>query len=154
MENTLELKGGLQFGPWPWEAATPAKFRRAGRAPGRGNGGAHPRAHLGLVGDRRRGGDCAGVGARRKLATAAAVARLRRRRGLSPNNKWHLRVLKGLGEGCARLLDRGKRGGRSSMEAARMARRRGNGGGGRGEQRLGFIGEAPSDAAVTTKMPP
>jgi hypothetical protein len=58
------------------------KFRRAGRAPGRGNGGARPRAHLGSVGDRCWGGDRASVGARRKPAAAAAVARLRRRRGL------------------------------------------------------------------------
>jgi hypothetical protein len=126
-ENTLELIGGLQFGPWPWEAAAPAKFRRAGRAPGRGNGGARPWAHLGPMGNRCWGGDRTGMGARQKPAAAAAVARLRRRRGLGPNNKWHSRVLKGLWKECARLLDRGKQGGRSSTAAARMPRRRGNG---------------------------
>jgi hypothetical protein len=110
-ENTLELKGGLQFGPWPWEAAAPAKFRRTSRAPGRGNCGALPWAHLGPVDGRCWGGDRVGAGARRELVAAAAVARLRRRRGLSPNNKRHLRVLKGLWKGCARLLDHGKQGG-------------------------------------------
>jgi hypothetical protein len=35
-ENTLERLGGLQLGPWAWEAAAPAEFRRAERAPGRG----------------------------------------------------------------------------------------------------------------------
>jgi hypothetical protein len=72
-----ELKGGLQFGPWPWEAAMPAKFQRAGRATGRGNGRARPWAHLGPVGGRCWGGNRVGVGARRKSA-AATVARLRR----------------------------------------------------------------------------
>jgi hypothetical protein len=107
----LELKGGLQFGPSPWEAAAPAKFRRVGCAPSRGNGGARPWAHLGPVGGRCWGGDRAGAGARREPAAAAVVAWLRRRRGLGPNNKWHLKVLKGLWKGCARLLDRGKQGG-------------------------------------------
>jgi hypothetical protein len=59
-------------------AAASAEFRRAGRAPGRGNGGVRPRGHLGLVGDRRQGGDRAGVGTRWRPAVAAAVARLRR----------------------------------------------------------------------------
>jgi hypothetical protein len=89
----------------------PAKFRRTGRAPGRGNGGARPCAHLGPVGGQCWGGDRAGVGARQKPAEAAAVVWLRRRRGLDPNNKWHLRVLKGLWKECVCLLDRGKQGG-------------------------------------------
>jgi hypothetical protein len=101
----------LQFGPWPWEVAAPAKFRRAGRASGRGNGGARPWAHLGPVGCRCWGGDRAGAGTRREPVAVAGVARLRRRRGLGPNNNWNLRVLKGLWKGCARLLDRGKQGG-------------------------------------------
>jgi hypothetical protein len=42
----------LQLVPWPWEAAAPAKFRRAGRVPGRGSGGARPWAHLGPGGGR------------------------------------------------------------------------------------------------------
>jgi hypothetical protein len=104
-------KRGLQFGPWPWEAAAPAKFRRAVRTPDWGNGVARSWAHLGLVGGRCWGGGRAGAGARREPAVAAGVARLRRRRGLGPNNKWHLRVLKGLWKGCAHLLDRGKQGG-------------------------------------------
>jgi hypothetical protein len=134
--------------------AAPAKFRQAGRAPGGGNGGAHSWAHLGPVGGRCWGGDRVGAGARRESAAAASVARLQRRRGLGPTNKWPLRVLKGLWKGCARLLDRGKQEGRSSTAAAWMARRRGNGAGRRGEQRSGLIGVAPGDAAVTTKMPP
>jgi hypothetical protein len=65
----------LQFGPWPWEAAAPAKSRRAGRAPGRGNGGARPWAHLGPGGDRCWGGEHAGMGAWRGPTEVAAVAR-------------------------------------------------------------------------------
>jgi hypothetical protein len=65
------------------------------------------------VGGRCWGGNRAGAGTRRKPAAAAAVAvaRLQRRCGLGPNNKWHLRILKGLWKGCVRLLDRGKQGG-------------------------------------------
>jgi hypothetical protein len=63
------------------------------------------------VGGQCWGGDRAGVGARQKPAEAAAVVWLRRRRGLDPNNKWHLRVLKGLWKECVCLLDRGKQGG-------------------------------------------
>jgi hypothetical protein len=66
---------GLQFGPWPWEAAAPAKSRRASRAPGRGSSGARPWAHLGPGGDRCWGGEHAGVGARRGPTAPAAVAR-------------------------------------------------------------------------------
>jgi hypothetical protein len=154
MENTLVLKGGLQFGLWPWKAAVPAKFWRADCAPGQGNSRARPWAHLGPMGGRCWGGDRVGAGARWESVAAAAVVRLWRRRGLGPTNKWPLRVLKGLWKGCARLLDRGKQEGRSSTAAAWMARRRGNGAGRRGEQRSGLIGVAPVDAAVTTKMPP
>jgi hypothetical protein len=52
-----------------------------------------------------------GVGARRKPTAAAAVVRLRHRRGLGPNNKLHSMVLKGLWKECACLLDSGKQGG-------------------------------------------
>jgi hypothetical protein len=56
--STLIEDASLLLGPWkeigtrnwvpqPWEVAAPAKFRRAGRAPGRGSGGAQPQAHLG-----------------------------------------------------------------------------------------------------------
>jgi hypothetical protein len=38
------------------------------------------------------------------------MAWTQQRRGLGPNNKWHLRVLKGLWKGVARFLDRGKQG--------------------------------------------
>jgi hypothetical protein len=78
-QSTLKRVGGLQFGPWLWEAAALAKSRRAGRAPGRGSGGARPWAHLGPGGDRCWGGVHAGMGAQRGLTAAAAVSRLRRR---------------------------------------------------------------------------
>jgi hypothetical protein len=135
------------------------QIRRTDRAPGRGNGGARPWAHLGPVGDRCWGVDRAVVGARRKPAVAAAVTRLWQRRGLGPNNKWHLRVLKGLWMGCARSLDRGKQGGvrldGGGVDGPAAGKwRRGNGGGGRGERRSGFIGEAPGYATMTMRMPP
>jgi hypothetical protein len=38
--------------PRPWEAAAPAEFRRASRAPGGGGGGARTHAHLGRGGER------------------------------------------------------------------------------------------------------
>jgi hypothetical protein len=50
------------------------QIRRTDCAPGRGNGGARPWAHLGPVGDRCWGVDRAVVGARRKPAVAAAYA--------------------------------------------------------------------------------
>jgi hypothetical protein len=133
-QNTLHGFWGLQFGPWPWEAATPAKSRRAGRAPGRGSGEARPRAHLGPGGDRCRGRNHAGVGARRGPTTATAVARLQRRRELGLDNKRHETALWVLRKGQGRLLDRGRQEGRCSTAAARMAWRRGNAIGG-GEMR-------------------
>jgi hypothetical protein len=65
----------LQSGPWHGEAAAPAEFRRAGRAPSRGSGGARPRAHLGPGDGRRWGGGAAEAGAQRWPAVVAAVAR-------------------------------------------------------------------------------
>jgi hypothetical protein len=61
--------------PRPWEAAAPAKFERADRAPGRGSGGARPHAHLGPKGGRSWGGGAAIVGARLWPAVAVAAAR-------------------------------------------------------------------------------
>jgi hypothetical protein len=72
-QNTLKRVGGLQFGPWPWEAAAPAKFRRVGRAPGRGSGRKSPWAHLGPGGDRCWGREHAGVGARQGPTAAVKV---------------------------------------------------------------------------------
>jgi hypothetical protein len=58
----------------------PAEFRRAGRAPGQGSGGARPHAHLGRGEDRGSSGDGSDEGAR---ATASGGGRdgLRLRRG-------------------------------------------------------------------------
>jgi hypothetical protein len=83
-EYTIE-DASLLLGPWkeigthnwvprPWEAAAPAKFRRASCAPGRGSGGARPHAHLGPEGGWSWGGGAAGAGARRWPAVAAAAA--------------------------------------------------------------------------------
>jgi hypothetical protein len=83
-EYTIE-DASLRLGPWkeigtrnwvprPWEAAAPAKFRWAGRAPGRGSGNARPHAHLGPEGGRNWGRAAAGAGARRWPAVAAAAA--------------------------------------------------------------------------------
>jgi hypothetical protein len=63
MENTLELFGACNQSLGHGEVATPAEFRRAGRAPGRGSGGARPCAHLWPGGGRSWGGERAGVGA-------------------------------------------------------------------------------------------
>jgi hypothetical protein len=71
--KTLERKGAKQLGPWAWEAAAPVEFRRAGRAPGRGGGGARPHAQFGLGEDQGLSGDDSGEGARRRSAMAAAA---------------------------------------------------------------------------------
>jgi hypothetical protein len=76
----------LLLGPWkeigtrnwvprPWEAAAPAKFRRAGCALSRGTGREVPQAHLGLIGEVGRCGRDSGEGARRRRPAPAAGAR-------------------------------------------------------------------------------
>jgi hypothetical protein len=91
--NTLEKFGGLQLGPWHAEAAAPAEFRRAGRAPGRGSGGARPRAHLGPRDGRSWGGGATRAGARRRLAVAAAVGCGSGEGGAMPSNGWRHELL-------------------------------------------------------------
>jgi hypothetical protein len=80
-ENTIE-DASLLLGPWkeigtrnwvprPWEAAAPAKFRRAGYAPDRGTARGGPQAHQGAIGGRGWGRDVTGAGARRWPAAVA-----------------------------------------------------------------------------------
>jgi hypothetical protein len=99
----------LLLGPWkeigthnwvprPWEAAAPAKFRRAGCAPGRGSGGARPHAYLVLEGGQSWGGGAAGVGARRWPAVAAVAARGSSEDGAGLDNARPWEVHWGLGE--------------------------------------------------------
>jgi hypothetical protein len=64
----MQESGKCNWVPRLWEAAAPAEFRRAGRAPGRGGGGARTPAHLGHGGDRVVSGEAAGDGARRRPA--------------------------------------------------------------------------------------
>jgi hypothetical protein len=87
----LELRNWV---PWPWKAAAPAEFLRAGRAPGRGGGGAWPHAHLGRGGVRGLSGEGSSEGARRRPAVTPAAAGgdthggLRFRRGKGNVEQW------------------------------------------------------------------
>jgi hypothetical protein len=112
-EYTIE-DASLLLGPWkeigtrnwvprPWEAVAPAKFRRAGCAPGRGSGGARPHAHLGPEGGWSWGGGAAGAGARRWPAVAAAAARGSGEDGAGLDNARPWEVHWGLGERVGRL---------------------------------------------------
>jgi hypothetical protein len=112
-EYTIE-DAFLRLGPWkeigtrnwvprPWEAAAPAKFRRAGRTPGRGSGGARPHAHLGPEGGRSWGGGAAGEGARRWPAAAAAAAQGSGEDGAWLDNARPWEEHWGLGERVGRL---------------------------------------------------
>jgi hypothetical protein len=94
------------------------------------------------------------VGARRWPAAAAAAARFRRWQAPGPDNKQHVQVLWGLGKGHGRLLDRGKKRGRSSTMTARMARWAAVSARG-GAERAAFIGGSlAGDVAVTVEIPP
>jgi hypothetical protein len=72
-----------RFGPHfgHGEAAAPAGFRRAGRAPGRRGSGARPHAHLGRRGGRGSSGGGSGEGMQRRPVVVAAVARVTARGG-------------------------------------------------------------------------
>jgi hypothetical protein len=94
--------GKCNWVPRPWEAASPAEFRRAGGAPGRASGGTRLGAHLGTTGGRSWDGGAAGVGDRRRGGSTAAGVRRRhdeaRRRGGFPE-PWGARAH---GEGASR----------------------------------------------------
>jgi hypothetical protein len=95
--------GPRNWVPRPWEAAVPAEFRRAGRAPGRGGGWARSQAPLGCGGDRGSSGDSSGGGARRRPAVAPAGGCGTGGERAMPSNGWRHKLLGLLGSRLGRF---------------------------------------------------
>jgi hypothetical protein len=117
--------GPRNWVPRPWEAAALAEFRRAGRTPGRGGGGARSPAHLVRGGERGSSGDSSGGGARRRPAVAPAAGCGSGRERAMSSNGWRHKLLWLLGSGLEGLgaLEKG-RGGELADGRQWRARRR------------------------------
>jgi hypothetical protein len=94
--------------PRPWEAAAPAEFRRAGRTPGRGGGGARTHAHLGRGGERGLSGKGSDEGARRRPAVAPTAGCGPGGGRAMPHNGWWHKLLWLLGSRSGGLVAPGK----------------------------------------------
>jgi hypothetical protein len=134
--------GPRNWVPRPWEAAAPAEIRLAGRAPGRGGGGARSQAHLGRGEDRGSSGDSSGGGARRRSAVAPAASCGSGGGCAMSSNGWRRKLLGLLGSRLGRLgaLEKG---GEASSPATGNGGHRGAAVMARGGCGLVFIGVTP-----------